>query len=382
MKVLFVTLFPLENNTSVTISNYGILRGLHQLGHDVTILMPHASDADVSIPYDLSMFRIVRIEGMPFDLLRKAPAKQTLWFKIKRKFRKHFEYLDFTRPYLKSVKSVSILNEHFDLIISTSDPKTSHVFVGKLIKQGLSYDRWIQHWGDPMYGDITRSNSYPNWIIKCFERRIIKMADKVVYVSPFTAEMLKAVHPQYEDKIYFVPLPCEELDNNDKPTNNTSSKLKLVYLGDYSPSVRNILPLYDAVKGLNDVELTIAGISTLHLKNTDSITVLPRIPQIQCHKLESEADVLVTVCNLRGTQIPGKVYYAAASQKHMLVILDGDEKDKLKAYVESFGRYIVCENTIESIQKALCELKENKNSVKYTVPEIFMPKNNVTKILK
>ena len=40
MKVLFVTLFPLENNTSVTISNYGVLRGLHQLGHDVTILMP------------------------------------------------------------------------------------------------------------------------------------------------------------------------------------------------------------------------------------------------------------------------------------------------------------------------------------------------------
>lgn len=381
MKVLFVTLFPLENNTSVTISNYGILSGLHQLGHDVTILMPHASDTDVSIPYDLSMFRIVRIEGMPFDQLRKAPAKQTLWYKVKRKFRKHFEFLDFTRPYLKSVKSVSIQNEHFDLVISTSDPKTSHVFVAKMIKQGLSCDRWIQHWGDPMYGDITRSNSYPNWIIKCFERRIIKMADKVVYVSPFTADMLKAVHPQFSNRIDFVPLPCEEIIE-EPMVHSESNVLKLAYLGDYSPSIRNILPLYEAVNNMDGVHLTIAGISSLKLENTDKVKVLPRIPQNECHQLEMNSDVSVTVCNLRGTQIPGKVYYAAASQKHMLVILDGDEKDKLKAYVESFGRYIVCENTIESIQKALCELKENKNSAKYTVPEIFMPKNNVTKILK
>lgn len=381
MKVLFVTLFPLENNTSVTISNYGILRGLHQLGHDVTILMPHASDTDVSIPYDLSMFRIVRIEGMPFDQLRKAPAKQTLWYKVKRKFRKHFEFLDFTRPYLKSVKSVSIQNEHFDLIISASDPKTSHVFVAKMIKQGLSCDRWIQHWGDPMYGDITRSNSYPNWIIKCFERRIIKMADKVVYVSPFTADMLKMVHPQLSNRIDFVPLPCEEIIE-EPVVRAESNVLKLAYLGDYSPLIRNILPLYEAVNNMDCVHLTIAGISSLKLENTDKTKVLPRIPQNECHQLELSSDVSVTVCNLRGTQIPGKVYYAAASQKHMLVILDGDEKDKLRTYVESFGRYIVCENTIESIQKALIELKANKNSAKYTVPKIFMPENNVSAILK
>ena len=381
MKVLFVTLFPLENNTSVTISNYGILRGLHQLGHDVTILMPHASHGNLQIPYDVSMFRIVRIKGIPFVKLRKAPAKQSLGYKLKRKWNKWFNFLDFTKYYLKCAKSLSLLNEHFDLVISTSDPKTTHVFVKKMIYHGLSCSRWIQHWGDPMYGDITRSNCYPDRVVKCYERRIVKWADKVVYVSPFTADMLKAVHPQYKDKFTFVPLPCEELDSVDTLA-NTNSKLKLVYLGDYSPSIRNILPLYDAVKSMSDVELTIAGISTLQLENTDSITVLPRIPQTQCHQLELEADVLVTVCNLRGTQIPGKVYYAAASQKHMLVILDGDEKDKLKAYVDSFGRYITCENNVESIQKALSNIRNRKNTATYVVPPIFLPQNNVDAILK
>lgn len=380
MKVLFVTLFPLENNTSVTISNYGVLRGLHQLGHDVTILMPQLSLYPISMPYDLSMFRIERIKGKSIYQIRTMPEKQSLGYKLKRKWNKWFNFLDFTKYYLKCAKSVSILNEHFDLVISTSDPKTTHVFVKKMIDHGLSCSRWIQHWGDPMYGDITRSNCYPNWVVKCYERRIVKWADKVVYVSPFTADMLKAVHPQYKDKIEFVPLPCEELVT-DTPI-NTNTILKLVYLGDYSPSIRNILPLYDAVKEMSDVQLTIAGSSSLSLENTDSITILPRIPHTQCHQLESEADVLVTVCNLRGTQIPGKVYYAAASQKHMLVILDGDEKDKLKEYVDSFGRYITCENNPESIQKALSDIRSRKDTTTYVVPPIFLPKNNVEEILK
>lgn len=381
MKVLFVTLFPLENNTSVTISNYGLLRGLQLLGHDITLLMPYASDDDtMQIPYDVSGMRIVRVAGIPFNQLRQAPKKQTIWFKIKRKWHKWFDFLDFTAPYLQSDTPVSLLDEHFDLIISTSDPKTTHVFVKKLINKGLSYGRWIQHWGDPMYGDITRSNAYPSWIVKLYERRIIKWADKVVYVSPFTADMLKQAHPKYTDKIHFVPLPCEEVEQT--PLQEKTDTLKLVYLGDYSPSIRNILPLYDAVKELEGVQLTIAGISSLKLDNTDHITVLPRISQTQCRQLEAEADVSITVCNLRGTQIPGKVYYAAATQKHMLVILDGDKKDLLKEYVESFGRYMVCENTIESIQMALHKLQENKNTTKYTVPEIFLPKNNVEAILE
>ncbi len=382
MKVLFVTLFPLENNTSVTISNYGLLRGLQLQGHDITLLMPYASDDDtMQIPYDVSGIRIVRVDGIPFNQLRQAPKKQTIWYKIKRKWHKWFDFLDFTSPYLQSDTSVSLLDEHFDLIISTSDPKTTHVFVKKLINKGLSYGRWIQHWGDPMYGDITRSNAYPNCVVKWYERRIIKWADKVVYVSPFTADMLREVHPSMSNRIDFVPLPCEEII--DKPTTIVQTDiLKLAYLGDYSPSIRNILPLYEAVKGMEGVQLTIAGISSLKLESTDNITILPRIPHNECHQLEMSSDVLVTICNLRGTQIPGKVYYAAASQKHMLVILDGDKKDKLKEYVESFGRYIVCDNTVESIQTALYKIRDNNNTIKYTVPEMFLPENNVSVILK
>ena len=39
-------------------------------------------------------------------------------------------------------------------------------------------------------------------------------------------------------------------------------------------------------------------------------------------------------------------------------------------------------NTVESIQTALHKLKDKNNTIKYTVPEIFLPKNNVSTILK
>ena len=66
----------------------------------------------------------------------------------------------------------------------------------------------------------------------------------------------------------------------------------------------------------------------------------------------------------------------------MLVILDGDEKDKLRAYIESFNRYIVCDNNVESIKVALSKIQQNRNKVKYNVPTIFLPEYNVSAILE
>ena len=38
MKILFVSMVPLEYNTSATIQNKGIIRGLSALGHDIDIM--------------------------------------------------------------------------------------------------------------------------------------------------------------------------------------------------------------------------------------------------------------------------------------------------------------------------------------------------------
>ncbi len=381
MKILFVTLFPLEDNTSVTISNYGLLMGLRELGHAVTILMPHYMPDDSKVcEYDLSDFTIERIPGISFAECRQAKPK-TVLNRIRRKWHKEFDFLDFTAPILKAVKDVPVDGRYYDLILSTSDTKTSHVFVQKLIKRGLKYGRWIQHWGDPLNGDITRRNCYPDKIVQWYERRMIKDADKVVYVSPFTAEMQRKVYPDMTDKIAFVPLPCiaTETMAEAKPKRE-KKKLRLAYMGDYSSSIRNILPLYEACKAMPDVELTIAGISDLKLQSTENITILPRVPHSQAVQIEAESDVSVTVCNLRGTQIPGKLYYSAAMQKHLLVLVDGDEPQAITTFLQRFSRYEVADNTIDAIQSALMALK-NKPCA-YQCPEELKPINIVKSILK
>lgn len=379
MKILFVTLFPLEDNTSVTISNYGLLMGLRELGHEVTILMPHYTPDDSGVcEYDLTDFTIERIPGLSFAKCRQVKPN-TIINRILRKWHKEFDFLDFTAPMLKAAKDVSVEGRYYDLILSTSDTKTSHVFVQKLIKRGLKYGRWIQHWGDPLNGDITRRNCYPDRIVQWYERRMIKDADKVVYVSPFTAEMQRKAYPDMADKIAFVPLPCIDSEQSMVSPKQVTTKLRIAYMGDYSSSIRNILPLYEACKAMPDVELTIAGISDLKLESTDNITVLPRVPHSQAVQIEEQSDVSVTVCNLRGTQIPGKLYYSATMQKHLLVLVDGDDPIAIRAYLELFDRYALADNNVESIQFALKALQDKPCD--YQCPEELKPMNVVKTIL-
>lgn len=381
MNILFVTLFPLENNTSVTKSNYGIIKGLMDLGHQITIMMPKMSlkNGSYDAAYNLETCKIIRIGGKPFGEIAPMNNVGTLWYKIKHKLHKEFDILDITKVYLTEADKISIPNEKFDVVISTSDPKTSHLFVKRLIARGLKYDRWIQHWGDPLNGDITRKNCYPDKVIQWYEKRIIKCADKVIYVSPFTAEVQKRVYPQFATKILFVPLPCEE-NNEIEDRKRDGDKLRLSYLGDYNLAIRDIRPLYETCCESKDVDLTIAGHSGLKLKERKNVHIYPRVPLARVREIEQGADVLVSVGNLRGTQIPGKIYYTAATNKHILVIVDGDNIEEMKAYLNQYRRFIVCDNNVESIKMVIEKIK-GLQSTDYETPSVLIPRNNAKIIL-
>ena len=137
-------------------------------------------------------------------------------------------------------------------MISTSDPKTSHLFVKELIKCGLKYGKWIQHWGDPLAGDISKNNIYPNFYVEKIERRMIESADKVVYVSPFTLEAQEKRYSKERQKLSFVPLPCDECESENVEYTQ-SELLNIVYLGDYSSHIRDIIPLYTACSKMDFV---------------------------------------------------------------------------------------------------------------------------------
>lgn len=389
VKLLFVTLCPLEVNTSVTKSNLGLLKGFEGLGYDITILMPGISKDvyyfDNSI--DLSRFKIVRINneslGQTIANMQSSSSKlKTFLFKQMRSVYNQVSLFDRSKQYIAQAPKLPIYDEYYDIVISTSDPKTSHMFVDKMIQSGLKYGKWIQHWGDPLLGDVSRRNIYPAWYIKRVERNIIRNADSVIYVSPFTADSQKVNHPMHASKINFAPLMCDDDDRTEKlVTLEGKTKVKLAFVGDYNSQTRDIMPLYEACKKMNNVDLTIAGNTDLTLESMDNIHVNKRVPQAQAKEMEQNADVIISVGNRFGTQIPGKIYYLASTDKIILITMEDDNKAKMKEYFDIFGRYETCDNTTQAIIVAIDSIIRKK-TYSFTTPEKLLPVNIVKSIIE
>lgn len=387
MRVLFVTLFALETNTSVTKSNYGLIKGLQELDCSIDLLMPEINEtlAYYDDFFNLSNINIIRIKNNSMSQQIVSASKKITGYKAKiydilKKLYFKTQIFDRTKALIKKAKEIDVYQTYYDIVISTSDPKTSHLFTAELIKNGLSYGKWIQHWGDPLSGDITKRNIYPEFMIRKIEKNMIGKADSIVYVSPFThREQKKKYHPLRE-KMQFAPLPCDPGHTTETEVLINPLNIKMAYLGDYNSSIRDILPLYEAVKCCENIKLIIAGNTDLNLYNTDNITIYPRLPQTRIKEIEDSVDIIVSIGNRRGTQIPGKIYYAASSEKIILVTVDGDSTDEMYHYLNSYGRFICCKNTADDIRKTISALTKQKK-IEISAPTQLYPKQIMTQIL-
>ena len=85
------------------------------------------------------------------------------------------------------------MNEKFDYIISSSDSKTSHFIAREIIKSNNLIVPWIQIWGDPWSDDIgiKNCNFLTKYRIKKNEKKLLKEADKIFYISELTANKIK-----------------------------------------------------------------------------------------------------------------------------------------------------------------------------------------------
>lgn len=312
--------------------------------------------------------RIIRFPG------KMKPISK---YYIVNKMYSKLEISDFkVHHFLKAAKTVQIPDNYYDIVISVSDPVDSHLFVKRLKRRGLKYGRWIQHWGDPLYGNISHKLLWPKFVMRFYEWCIMRNADKVVYVTPFSASAQKELHKRLSNKIQFVPLPCDG-----KTSTNTIERhdgLKVAYVGDYSKYIRNILPLYEACSQMEEITLTIAGYGR-PLSTQDNITILSRVPYEQAAQIEEEADVIVGICNLKGTQIPGKFFYKSSTNKHILVALEEDHKEEMKAYFESYQRFVICDNRVDSIKEALLNLRDKIPH--YSTPQRLLQEKVAEEIL-
>jgi hypothetical protein len=113
--------------------------------------------------------------------------------------------------------------------------------------------------------------------------------------------------------------------------------------------------LYHAVNGNERVRLSIIGDSDIELPEHDNITIAKRVPVAQLSKLEADADVLVCLLNKEGTQIPGKAFHYAATNRPILILYE-QTSGPIIDYFEKTGRYVLVPNRKETIEEVFGRL--------------------------
>lgn len=377
---------PLEFNSSATLQNIGIITGLCELGHCVDTLTTYPLQG--AKLYDASVVDIKCIVNNVFYIpnsfyYTKLMAKKTnpqdarnvvKILDIKRSVRNFirsvFNFLaifDAQKYNISGINKCKINFYKYDIIISASDPKSSHLLARKIFHDNPKLKaKWIQYWGDPMYIDITRKKDWKDIIVKRCEANLLRNADKIVYPSPFTLAEQKKLYPSSASKMLFAnQATLHQASYSDMQSN--SSNVNICYVGAYNSNVRNIMPLYNFFMTTpnTNLQLIIGGSSDIKLNNSKNIRVIGQLTYEESTMIESSSDILVCVCNKRGTQIPGKIYYLAGYNKPIIVIVDGEYSEQLKQYFAKYQRYIICNNNElsikEALDKAVKELDENRH---------------------
>lgn len=363
MNILFITADPLEYSSSANVRNKAIIKGLIENGNEVSTLSAELKEDSVYTDNSELNFKFKKRYWIK-DSIKIKVNKEDKNIIIKRRIKEliynvyvNFSIYDPKKRLLKKINDVEIYEE-FDIIISSSDPKSAHLLAEKLIKENPQIaKKWIQYWGDPFLDDINKKAYFPKGLIKKEEERIISLCDKVVYVSPFTLEKQKKLYSKYANKMEFLPIPYikEKIFKQVK-----NSNMVLGYFGDYKSQDRNIQPLYKLVSNTTGLQLNICGNSNLKLENRDNISIKSRQTLAVIEKMEEKCDVLVCICNKHGTQIPGKAYHYAATNKPILIIVDGENQVKIKEYFETYNRFKICRNDENAILKTINIIREEK----------------------
>lgn len=355
-------------NTSATIRTCGIIRGVKKLGNVCDVLTLETSELDYA--YDSSNKQFVNNyvdnyytfpKNNSYEKINtKKEKKQNVIKKIVKNIYNFFAIYDGQKINCNNVEKVKLDFNDYDKIISFSDPKSSHLIVLKLLKQkkiNNIHEKWIQCWGDPWLLDISNKSNKKDFLIRKEESKILSLGNKIIYTSPFTLIEQKRLYPKYGGKMEYVNQCVKDLIRNETLDIN-KKEFKLGYFGAYHSNIRNIIPLYDYANKFR-IPLEIYGRSNLKLDTTEFVKVMDNIPASEIEKKEDEVSVLICLCNKEGTQIPGKIYYDAIYKKPIILILDGKDTIEFRKYFSTFNRYILCDNTIESISKAVDFIKEN-----------------------
>ncbi len=401
MRILVINADCIEVNSSANLCHLAYLNGLVAAGHEVELLSAdnegRVVDIGMKVPNEIkrhdvhamSMYERLSIRKRSggkiggYERKGEVAAKGSLrnsFVNFAKKavlnlYGTHGIYSTFIK---KSRKEK--MEEPFDVVISLSTPVASHEAAYRLIRsRRVQTQRWIQIWEDPWYGDVYASRGKKTFLA---ERRILKKADRVCYVSPLTLENQKKLFPEYADKMYWQPLP-HYYEGDDIALTAHDQQNIYGYFGNYFSAARDLSAFYNAAR-IARVEVNICGDPSNLFEETEHIHIYSRLPLDKLKPIEDRTNVLIFLCNRKGGQIPGKIYQYSATNKIILFIMDGtdDEQRALREYFVQFNRYVFCENNVDSIIKAIRKIENREfGDIENKPLDFFKPERIIENIL-
>ena len=404
MKILVVNADCIFVNTSANLCHLAYLKGLSQAGHQVDLLCQdskyHNIDSSMTLPENvhcrtylgISLYERMSIHTKHHPInhitvvseagivekknLLRHKIVQFIKQKVLSLYGVHGIYSTFVRK-----ASTFRGSSEYDYIISLSTPTASHLLAHRLLKSGhVSAKHWIQIWEDPWATDAYGFNKKGKIFRE--EKRLLALAEKVCYVSPLTLQNQQQLFPESAEKMFWQPLPYYY--KNTTIERQSFSYNTYGYFGAYYPVTRDLQPFYEAAKATG-IEVNICGEPSNLFPATTHIHIYPRLSLNELKPIEDSTKILVFLCNLKGGQIPGKIYQYSVTDKPILFIIDGTESEKklLKEYFGQFNRYIFCQNTIEDIISAIRRIESGEfGDVKNIPLDEFNPVKTVTNILR
>lgn len=405
MNILVIVGDCLRENSSANLCHCAYIKGLLDLGYNIDLLSKDDKDCNIDenivipkVKNSYTYYGVSLYERLSNKLNKKKQnlncnnvgevSTKDIYYK-KGKVTKIKEYIrglyGVHKSYIvwhnraKFFKS----NKIYDCVISLSTPPVSHLTAKTLLEKGnIKCKRWIQIWEDPWYLDLSISEYNKETFNE--EQRLVKYADKIIYVSPLTLKYQQEIYKESSKKMDWIPLPYYYKDTEDNVTEiGENNKNIYGYFGNYDPNVRDLTHFYNSACKLG-INVNICGNPSNLYKSTDKIKIYPRLSLDKLNIIEKKTNVLIFLCNLKGGQIPGKIYQYSATNKTILFILDGTEEEKiiLKEYFSKFNRYVFCDNTEESILEALKMIENGKlDGINNEPVEYFSPKNIMKMIL-
>lgn len=380
MNILFITFSDIAVCSSSNIRNVSLIKGLLDLGHTVDIISYKIANkavlVDESFAPIISRCRIIEIaaslstEKVSSSLL--SSNNHSIKRKIYNKLRKVYYSLETVDSMRKIANEIDIssLNLHeYDLMISSSNPYSVHILAERIRDHYYGGKiRWIQYWGDALYLDTLTRHPILPFRVKEAEKRLISKCDKVVYTNGVVLELQKEIFPDFKTKMSFVETPFAFTNDEDVPL-----IYDVGYFGSYSSSVRDIIPLYTALKNLG-IKSIIVGNGDQLIESEGQLTVLPRASVNEVSGYESQTRILVCVCNKLSSKgetglIPGKAYHYGATTKEVLII---GATPKVKEFLNKYNRFIFVDNDINEIsnmiESILGRAKLNYSGMDETIP--------------